>query len=138
MKRLLPLVPCLFAIAVFVGCDNAKPPSTTTSLKSSDDGKHKTTQIEISPGKSGTDADTRARKEAEKSKIKAKIDGIDANIKVLQDHAAKETGDAKKKIDDEIKDLQSKRDDLQKKYDKIDTTEASAWDNFVTEMNKAA
>jgi hypothetical protein len=136
VKHLLTITTGLLAFAILAGCDNPRPASTTTQTKISD-GKteHK---IKTDPGNPGVDADTKARKEAEKTKVKAKLDGIDANIKVLQDHAAKETGDKKKAIDDEVKDLQKKRDDLQKQSDKIDTTEASTWDNFVTEMNKAA
>ena len=134
MIKLPTIIAGLFALVVLAGCDNARPSGATTHQKVSD-GKTKT-DVTVEPGKPGVEAETKARKEAEKTKIKAKLEGIDANIKVLQDHAAKETSDAKKKIDDEIKALQSKREDLQKKYDNIDTTEASAWDNFVTELNK--
>src|SRR5262249_53837870 len=128
-----------FVLGVLAGCDNVRGPASSTKLKSSDDGKPQSAVLKVEKGgKQGVDAETKARKGAEKTKIKAKLDGVDDNVNDRQDHAAKEIGDAKKKLDDEIKDLQSKRDDLQKKHDKIDTTEASAWDNFVTELNKTA
>jgi len=136
MKHLLSITAALLTLAVLSGCDNARPPGSSTQHKVSDGTTE--SKVKVEAGKPGIDAETKARKEAEKAKITAKIDGTDANIKVLEDHAAKETGDAKKKIDDEIKDMQKKRDDLHKQYDKIDTTEASGWDNFVTELHKAA
>jgi hypothetical protein len=138
MKQLLALTTGLLALALFIGCENAKPPSTTTERKVSDGGRKEETKIKTDAGTAGTDADTKARKEAKKQEIKAKIDGISGNIATLEEHAKKLSGDAKKKVEDEIKDLSDKRGDLQKKYDKIDTTEASAWDNFVTELNKSA
>jgi len=138
MKRIVTIFAGVTMLAFLAGCDNARNPSTTTQTKIGSDSRKGSTETKVDSGKPGIDAETKKRKEDEKVKVKAKIDGIDANIKVMQDHAANATGDAKKKIDDEIKDLQSKRDSLQKQYDKIDTTEASAWDNFVTELHKAA
>src|SRR5262249_19135683 len=101
MKYLPTIIAGLFVLGVLAGCDNVRGPASSTKLKSSDDGKTQSTESKVDKGgKQGVDAETKARKEAEKTKIKAKLEGIDANLKVLQDHAAKEIGDAKKKLDD--------------------------------------
>jgi hypothetical protein len=88
------------------------------------------------PAGQSTEDTVKQEKADLKKELEAQIGGVDANIKVLEGHAATASGDARKKIEDDITDLRKKRDDLQKKHDNIDTTKVDSWDKFKVEARK--